>query len=159
MKKNSKTNLILGISLFIALIIVIVMAVLLLSKDEKPAEVVEQTPTPTVYLEAFGDARNAIRSADILSLLNATTQYLSGQNNTIADFGEVPSCPDSTTIGAAAGNVDLGAVLVPLYLASMPTDPQGGTADDTQYTICTSLGRITIAAPLAENGEALKVTR
>jgi prepilin-type N-terminal cleavage/methylation domain-containing protein len=71
-----------------------------------------------------------------------------------------------------ATKVDLCTDLTPTYLADLPTDPKTGTATggatpcasgttdyDTGYTISASSGRFTIAAPSAEDGATISVTR
>ena len=68
--------------------------------------------------------------------------------------------------------VNLCTDLTPTFLADLPTDPKTGTvtggstpcasgttAYDTGYTISSSNGRFTIAAPAAEDGQTISVTR
>lgn len=63
-----------------------------------------------------------------------------------------------------SGRVDMCADLVPTYIADMPMDPSSSdtacdTTFDTGYTIERASGRFTIAAPLAEGGATISVTR
>ena len=71
-----------------------------------------------------------------------------------------------------ASAVDVCSDLVPAYIADLPTDPTTGsvtggttpcgagtTAYATGYTIAQSNGRFTIAAPGAEGGSTISVTR
>ena len=44
-------------------------------------------------------------------------------------------------------------------MVAIPTDPQGGTAADTLYVICTIGTRVQIAAPEAEAGKQIVVRR
>jgi len=108
----------------------------------------------------FGDTRNAQRSADVATLLDASTQYLATQGNTLSGLGTIPTCPTVATIGTNSGNVNLAAPLVPTYIVAIPFDPSVGTAGSTGYTICiTASNRLQIAAPYAENGKNISVQR
>lgn len=110
----------------------------------------------------FADTRNATRSSDVNSILNAVTQYLSEQGNTVASLGTIPACSPgpAAAIGSDTGNVNLGTTLVPSYIVSIPKDPSNGTDANTGYTICiTETNRIQISAPSAENGKIISVQR
>lgn len=104
-----------------------------------------------------------------------------------ADNGTFPvTAGDSTSVTAtnasasstsASGcvistKVDLCSALTPTYIADLPTDPTTGsvtggstpcaagvTAYGTGYTIAQSNGRFTVAAPSAEGGATISVTR
>ena len=94
------------------------------------------------------EARDTQRRADVLTILNGVNQYF-------VDVGSFPegsysTCPTNDPIGQAA-TIKLANSLVPTYIADIPTDPSGGTTDNTGYTICESSGdRITVKAPNAE---------
>lgn len=45
------------------------------------------------------------------------------------------------------------------YLVALPADPQSATATGTNYTIVRSGNRVTVAAPGAEQGASISVTR
>ena len=99
----------------------------------------------------FAQARNSQRQANIDTILNAV-----GQN--IADNKGLINCPGLTMatttvyhIGTGSGNANFSTCLVPTYIPSqVPTDPNGGTAIDTQYTIVAdTVGRYTVCAPLS----------
>ncbi|MEI7578479.1 MAG: type II secretion system protein [bacterium] len=122
----------------------------------------------------FADTRNAKRSAHVNTILDAVTQYLSQESNTILtlEAGDtstpkdaIPSCPATIPIGTtvtAAASFDLKPLLVDAtinYVVEIPTDPQGGTQALTGYTICKTGNRIQIAAPNAENGASIVVKR
>lgn len=107
----------------------------------------------------FADARNAQRSVDVAQILNAVTQYTSEQGNAIGDLGTIPLC-SATPAAIGTGGVNLTTNLVDEYIVGIPLDPSTGTAADTGYTICTTAnGRVTIAAPDAENGKVISVRR
>jgi len=99
----------------------------------------------------FKDARNSQRSFDVIQILYAINQYTSEQGHTLADLGTIPAC-SGTPAAIGTGGVNLGTNLVPDYVVAIPTDPSGGTAADTGYTVCTTgAGRVQIAAPNAES--------
>lgn len=124
----------------------------------------------------FQDTRNTQRSSHVGQILNAVSQYLSEEGNTVGDFTvlddagvatAMPACGVGVAIigdtpVAASGDVyaDLDNDLVDQYIVGIPVDPQTGDAADTGYTICEEgSGRITIAAPDAEDGEVISVSR
>lgn len=110
----------------------------------------------------FRDTRNAQRSADVMQILNAVTQYTSEEGNSLSLLGTIPACPASGpgTGVIGTGGIDLGATLVDEYLVAIPTDPSTGTDADTGYTICqTAGGRVQIDAPDAEDGKVISVKR
>lgn len=108
----------------------------------------------------FADTRNAQRSSDVAQILNAITQFTSEDGNVLGDLGTIATCPAVTAIGTGVGNLDLTTDLVDDYIVGIPVDPSTGTAADTGYTACrTANGRVTIAAPDAENGKVISVRR
>jgi prepilin-type N-terminal cleavage/methylation domain-containing protein len=125
--------------------------------------------------QQFSETRDTSRRSDINTILNAVSQYLSKENNDIASLeslagATIPACDavlpdiDRAPIGTGGASqtieVDLDGALVDEYLVAIPTDPQGGTIEDTGYEICqTSGGRITIFAPGAENETDMSVSR
>lgn len=120
----------------------------------------------------FRDTRNAQRSADIMQILNAVTQYTSEEGNLLTGLGTIPACgvtgaEHGTEIGTATGNVNLAGVagsgLVEEYIVAIPTDPSGGTDADTGYFICqTTTGRVEVTGYKeidANNTEPIVVKR
>lgn len=120
----------------------------------------------------FSQANNTQRSSDVNAILNAISQFAADNN------GDLPAGIDATvrTITDAGGatDVDLCGDLVTTYIADLPLDPQTGTespadsvcsdvgADyNTQYTVVQSAtdNRVTVAAPDAELGATIQVTR
>jgi type IV pilus assembly protein PilA len=116
----------------------------------------------------LGDSRNAQRSADVTTILNAVYQYSLDNNGTV---------PASITTSATeicytgAANCATPTVAIDLttvtssekYITAVPRDPQCPsvcTANGAGYTIMkTANGRITVAAPDAEQGKTISVTR
>jgi len=111
----------------------------------------------------FADARDVLRNSDIVQILNAITQYTSEQGHTLTTLTPVtdeniviPICTGSAlemaTIGTAAGNVNLVANLVDLYIVGIPFEPLGNhSTTDSGYVVCQTAGGIVqIDAPGAE---------
>ena len=123
----------------------------------------------------FSQANNTKRRSDVNSILNAVNQYMADKK------GAVPAGVTTTalTIKKPVGTdgVDICAILVPTYIAALPTDPKTGVgtgvgagaavtdctqaAYDTVYTISQSVAnsRITVTATGAELQESISVTR
>lgn len=107
------------------------------------------------------DARNTQRNADVTTILNAVYQY------TVDESGILPATITTTptavcaTGGTCAGLIDLSVLTTAeKYLTSMPKDPSTGTVNSTGYNIYKSAnGRVTVAAPAAEGGVTISVTR
>lgn len=119
----------------------------------------------------LGDTRNAQRRSDVLTILNAAYQFSIDHNGYLpaSTTLAVSTCDLDYEIGVDdASVIDLYSELVVSasdadYLVSMPTDPQAtstASGDGTGYAIVkTSSDRITVCAPLAENGVTISVTR
>ncbi|MBI2645177.1 type II secretion system protein [Candidatus Uhrbacteria bacterium] len=109
----------------------------------------------------LGDTRNAQRRADVNSILNAVYQY------TLDNSGTLPASITTTatgvckTGGTCTGLIDLSVLTTnEKYLTSLPFDPSSATANSTNYNINKSAnGRITVAAPGAEQSVTITVTR
>lgn len=103
----------------------------------------------------FAQARDTQRRADVNTISSAIVGYMADpENNGLLPAGISNLCTATAhVIGSGLGNLDLGALLAPRYVAAMPTDPQGGTALNTGYTVCVAdaaARRITVAAPTTE---------
>lgn len=121
----------------------------------------------------FGDARNARRRAEIVSVLNAILKFQVDNDGTLPTGIDVVTTSSQvlgtaatgcdTTCGAAttvAACLDLSGDLVDEYLASIPIDPENGTAANTDYYLNrTASGRILIGACDPENAATISVTR
>jgi prepilin-type N-terminal cleavage/methylation domain-containing protein len=98
---------------------------------------------------------------------NGTWSVLTGSTTsiTVSDSGASSTPATGCSIGSWTGYVNVCADLVPTYIAAMPMDPSASTgttcsgAFNTGYTISQSNGRFTIAAPAAEDSQAISVTR
>ncbi len=121
------------------------------------AGVVIVSINPTKQL---GDARNAQRRSDVNTILNAVYQY------SIDHSGNLPSSITSAPGEICRSGVNMDCtglvnlnMLTGAYIVGMPIDPQSATATSTNYTIVQANNRITVAAPGAEQGASIAVTR
>ena len=116
----------------------------------------------------FSQSNNTKRSSDVNAILNAINQYQADNKGALPTG--IPSGTAGVIIGNGSGQVDICAFLVTRYLAALPVDPltNNGAAVtdctanyDTNYTVVQSGSdnRITVAAPAAELGASISVTR
>lgn len=88
-----------------------------------------------------------------------------GTSITVTDAGGSAVSATGCSIGNWTGIVNICGDVVPTYLANIPMDPGFGTGTactapyNTGYTIAASSGRFTVAAPNAEDGAIISVTR
>lgn len=109
----------------------------------------------------LGDTRNSQRRADVNTILNATYQYTIDNNGTLpASITTTPTAVCKTG-GTCTGLIDLSVLTASeKYLTLMPFDPTGATTNSTDYNISKSAnGRVTVAAPGAEQSATITVTR
>ncbi len=115
----------------------------------------------------FSQANNTKRASDVNAILNAVGQFAADSRGTLP-AGITTSA--LTVADAAAGGADICADLTTQYLAALPVDPltnngqpitNCAVAYTTNYTIVRSAAdnRITVAAPAAELGATISVTR
>ncbi len=118
----------------------------------------------------FAQARNTQRTSNVRAILDAIGQRMADNQGVFetgcsgALQGPVPS--SSVVIGSSTYNI--GPCIIPTYIATLPFDPStpgAGYVDttnyNTQYTVVRDAvtGRITAAAPSAELGVAISITR
>jgi len=98
---------------------------------------------------------------------NGTFPVVSGTATTLEvdDAGGSATSATGCSVGDFTQLVDVCSDLVPTFIAALPMDPKTGTGTactgtyDTGYTILEANGRFTIAAPAAEDGATISVTR
>lgn len=107
----------------------------------------------------FAQARNAQRTSDVTTMLNAIHQEAIDNNGTI-NAGITADCTPTQSIDNAAGGAgaDLSA-LAPTYVSTLPTDPTSASGSDTGYDVCVLSGRVTVSAPDAELSATISITR
>ena len=153
-KANGKRQL--GFTLLEVLLVVAIIAVL--------AGIVLIAINPTKQL---GDTRNAQRSNDVTTILDAVYQYSIDTNagipasitSTATEICATTGSPCST-----GGLIDLGVVTANAkYLVGIPQDPRCATVcavNGTGYRIMKDVNnRVTVSAPAAESGKTITVTR
>ena len=105
---------------------------------------------------------------DVVAILDSVHQRMVDNSGLFAPGTTCDALPATATNIASASGVDLCDCLVATYLAAMPYDPSASGASytscsayDSGYTIYqdASTGRITVAAPSAEIGQVISVTR
>ena len=106
--------------------------------------------------------RNAERSGDVSTILNAVYQYAIDNNNQIPPV--ITTTPtDICRTGAASctGLIDLSILTTgQKYLVSIPLDPLSTSTTDTGYQISKNANnRVTVSAPQAESSTTISVTR
>ena len=97
----------------------------------------------------IAQARNAQRRSDVNTIYKALEQYLIDNQSYPAGVDETPKDICGTTTGC----VNLG-VLVPNYLAAIPTDPQGGAYRVSKNS---DNNRISVTAPSAELSQKIVI--
>ena len=105
----------------------------------------------------FAQARNTQRTNDIYQVLNACHQFA------VSNDGTFPAgIPVGSALAADIGTigVNLGALLVPEFIPTIPFDPESGDAVATNYVIFEEDdGRLTASAAGAELSEVITITR
>lgn len=140
-----------GFTLIELLLVIGIIAIL--------ASIVIVAINPTKQL---GDARNAQRRSDVNTILGAVYQYYVDTN--AMPTGITTAAKGICLTGAASceGGVDLTALTTNgKYLVRIPYDPQAvTTGTGSLYTIAVDANnRLTVAAPNAEQGTTISVTR
>ena len=116
----------------------------------------------------FSQANNTKRSSDVNAILNAIDQYAADNKGALP--ANMPAADTTVAIGNGSGEANICTDLITRYLAALPVDPltnNGTPVTDcaanyaTGYTVTRSANdnRVTIAAPQAELGATITVTR
>ena len=140
-----------GFTLIEVLLVVAIIAIL--------AGIVILAVNPSKQL---ADTRNAQRKADVNTIINAVYQYSIDNNGNLPPT-VTTTATDICSTGAAScvGLIDLSDLTTNgKYLVAIPKDPSNGTSTNSKYTIVKDAnGRLIVAAPSAENGATISVTR
>jgi len=109
----------------------------------------------------LGDTRNSQRRVDVNTILNAVYQYSLDNNGSLPAGITITQTEVCKTGGTCTGLIDLGVLTASeKYLTAIPTDPTGSSTDGAGYEILkTANNRVTVAAPDAEQGATISVTR
>lgn len=109
----------------------------------------------------LGDTRNAQRSADVTTILNAVYQYSLDNNGSLPASITTTSTAICATGGTCTGLIDLSVLTASgKYVVAIPRDPQTPTGNSTNYFINKDVnGRVVVSAPAAENSKVISVTR
>lgn len=145
-----------GFTLLEVLLVVAIIAIL--------AGIVLIAINPTKQL---GDTRNAQRSNDVTTILDAVYQYSVDNNSGIPSTitSTATEICSTTGVPCTTGSlIDLGVLTTNAkYLVAIPQDPQCASvcaANGTGYRIIKDVNnRVTVSAPSAEAGKTISVTR
>jgi prepilin-type N-terminal cleavage/methylation domain-containing protein len=118
----------------------------------------------------LGDSRNAQRSADVTTILNAVYQYSLDNNGALpagitATATELCKTGTLTSTCTSSTLVDLSSITTSgKYIAALPVDPScptGCAANGNGYKISkdATTGRLTVLAINPEQGKTISVTR
>jgi len=122
--------------------------------------------------QRFIDARDARRTSDVDTILSAVHSYIVDNDGSLptglsegmseAQLGTAASACTVATGGCSvttAACLDLSSVLAS-YLKSMPTDPNGGTAAETNYSVVVDAnGIVTVKACGSEGSSNISASR
>lgn len=105
--------------------------------------------------------KNAERSVDVNTILNAVYQYTIDNNGVLPAAITSNSTEICKTNASCSGFIDLSVLtLNEQYLTAMPADPVASSTNGTGYYIYkTTNNRITVSAPSAEISASITVTR
>lgn len=111
--------------------------------------------------DKLGDKNNTQRKIDINTIANAIYQYTNNNASNLPKTILATTTEICKTGARCAGLINLSVLTAnEKYLPFIPVDPNGGTANGTNYFISKSAsGTIVISAPRAEKGETISVTR
>jgi len=113
-------------------------------------------------------ARNTQRQLHLQGIMNAVRQNIADTTNGVFSCTSGPLPTSATQMASASGSYNIAPCLVPVYLQTMPFDPTASSGHyasnidyNTAYTIMynPSTTQITVAAPYAELGKTVSITR
>ncbi len=119
----------------------------------------------------FAQARDAQRQTDLLGITGAVYQFAAEHNGDLPDTDGADTTSNfptsATCIGSGVGCFNLAAatnaagteVVVPTYIAAIPTDPSTGDVGDTGYTIYQDANGRLVAGAVGELQPTMTVTR
>jgi prepilin-type N-terminal cleavage/methylation domain-containing protein len=114
----------------------------------------------------FKQARDTQRTSNVEAYLNAIGQNFADNKGLFKCNGVVTAIPTSSTEMRATGGFNVYPCIVPTYISDISVDPVSGIATPsssyaTGYNVVqdTATGRITVAAPGAEMGTPISLTR
>lgn len=109
------------------------------------------------------EMRNSQRRSDVVNILNAVYQYTSDNNGELPQtITGTPTMICKTKASSCDGLVDLSQVLETekKLLSKMPIDPREKNENSSGYQISRQAnGRISVSAPLAENGAVITLSK
>ena len=119
----------------------------------------------------FAQARNTQRTSNVRAILDSIGQRMA-DNGGVFESGSCAATPGpiptSTVPVIGSSTFNMASCVVPTYIATLPYDPSAAGAGfvdatdyNTQYTVTRSSStlRVTVAAPFAELGTAIAITR
>lgn len=111
--------------------------------------------------DKLGDKNNAQRKVDVSAIANAIYQYANNNSGNLPKAILATSTEICKTGARCAGLINLSVLTADeKYLPFIPVDPNGGTANGTNYFISKSAsGTIVVSAPRAEKGETILINR
>lgn len=110
----------------------------------------------------LADTKNAQRRTDVNTILNGVYQYAIDNNGNLPSTITASSTEICKTDTVCTGEIDLSVLTDnEEYLVAIPVDPLAPeSGDGTGYSISKSAnGRVTVSAPLAEQGKTISSTR
>jgi len=109
----------------------------------------------------LGETNNAQRRSDVNAILNATYQYSLDNRGTLPASITTTATEACKTGGTCTGLIDLSVLTASgKYIVAIPTDPTGSSTNGSGYRISKDAnGRVTVAAPSAEQSATISVTR
>ncbi|MGE5327789.1 MAG: type II secretion system protein [Thiobacillus sp.] len=147
MKKQNK-----GFTLIEVLLVVAIIAIL--------AGIVIIAVNPA---KQMADTRNSQRRMDVKTISDAVYQYANDKGSIPATITDTPTdvCTKEATDGGSCSGINLSVLTDSgQYVVSIPKDPSTATANSTKYQISKDVNsRVVVAAPSAENGVTISVTR